>query len=313
MKNYRFTASEVIGYLRVMRPGSVVGPQQNYLHSMQSRFWKLTPRVPLPTSITRVLPSTFYACTRFDHTVPANVQISQPDDEQMTSPVSAGAMSVDEMPSRISTREQAMQDDDSEDEEQEFYDASPRGADRESSAIADAKYGLSNYSIPIQPRKAPTSASSGRTVEKTYTTSSSSTLVEWKRSTTGSNGSLASTTSNTPNYASSTYTPANVMRNNYFSSNSTINSGNGVTNTTTSTSSYSSTTRYNLRSSGSRNGTTSALLQDLGKLTTSYDKTAAAAAAAIANDEFDPASFVVTGRTTAPSSAGTARDQSRAR
>jgi cell division cycle 14 len=31
MKHYKFTASEVIGLLRVLRPGSVVGPQQNYL------------------------------------------------------------------------------------------------------------------------------------------------------------------------------------------------------------------------------------------------------------------------------------------
>ena len=31
MKTYHFTASDVISYLRVMRPGSVVGPQQNYL------------------------------------------------------------------------------------------------------------------------------------------------------------------------------------------------------------------------------------------------------------------------------------------
>lgn len=31
MKKYKFTASEVIAFLRIMRPGSVVGPQQNYL------------------------------------------------------------------------------------------------------------------------------------------------------------------------------------------------------------------------------------------------------------------------------------------
>jgi cell division cycle 14 len=31
MKNYRFTAAEVIAWLRICRPGSVIGPQQNYL------------------------------------------------------------------------------------------------------------------------------------------------------------------------------------------------------------------------------------------------------------------------------------------
>eukprot|EP00834_Sanchytrium_tribonematis_P007950 NODE_814_length_3736_cov_0.382458.p2 type:complete len:358 gc:universal NODE_814_length_3736_cov_0.382458:1957-884(-) len=42
MKTYRFTASEVIGYLRLMRPGSVVGPQQNYLHAIQNDLWALS-------------------------------------------------------------------------------------------------------------------------------------------------------------------------------------------------------------------------------------------------------------------------------
>ena len=31
MKHYRFTAAEVIAWLRICRPGSVIGPQQNYL------------------------------------------------------------------------------------------------------------------------------------------------------------------------------------------------------------------------------------------------------------------------------------------
>ena len=33
MKHYQFTAAEMISYLRVMRPGSIVGPQQNYLQA----------------------------------------------------------------------------------------------------------------------------------------------------------------------------------------------------------------------------------------------------------------------------------------
>ncbi len=41
MKHYQFTANEVIAYLRVMRPGSVVGPQQQYLAAMESRMWAL--------------------------------------------------------------------------------------------------------------------------------------------------------------------------------------------------------------------------------------------------------------------------------
>lgn len=34
MKHYKFTASEVIGWIRVCRPGSVIGPQQNWLEEL---------------------------------------------------------------------------------------------------------------------------------------------------------------------------------------------------------------------------------------------------------------------------------------
>ncbi|KAJ7547929.1 hypothetical protein O6H91_08G110200 [Diphasiastrum complanatum] len=40
MKHYKFIANEVMGYLRLMRPGSVIGPQQHFLRDMQSRMWK---------------------------------------------------------------------------------------------------------------------------------------------------------------------------------------------------------------------------------------------------------------------------------
>ncbi|KAK9462991.1 dual specificity protein phosphatase [Lipomyces oligophaga] len=41
---YGFTANEVIGYMRFMRPGMVVGPQQHwlYLHQQDFREWKYT-------------------------------------------------------------------------------------------------------------------------------------------------------------------------------------------------------------------------------------------------------------------------------
>lgn len=38
MKHYRFTAEEVIGYIRVCRPGSVIGPQQNFLREVRGVF-----------------------------------------------------------------------------------------------------------------------------------------------------------------------------------------------------------------------------------------------------------------------------------
>lgn len=41
MKHYRFQAAELIGYLRVCRPGTIIGPQQYYLKEMEQRMWRL--------------------------------------------------------------------------------------------------------------------------------------------------------------------------------------------------------------------------------------------------------------------------------
>lgn len=66
MKHYRFSAAEVIGLLRVLRPGSVVGPQQNYLQSMQAKLWRLHPTTQLPPSISLLFtPPTFPTSKRF--------------------------------------------------------------------------------------------------------------------------------------------------------------------------------------------------------------------------------------------------------
>lgn len=39
MKHYRITANELIAWFRICRPGSVIGPQQQYLKEMESRMW----------------------------------------------------------------------------------------------------------------------------------------------------------------------------------------------------------------------------------------------------------------------------------
>eukprot|EP00002_Diphylleia_rotans_P016774 TRINITY_DN3258_c0_g1_i1.p1 TRINITY_DN3258_c0_g1~~TRINITY_DN3258_c0_g1_i1.p1 ORF type:complete len:415 (+),score=44.40 TRINITY_DN3258_c0_g1_i1:119-1363(+) len=56
MKHYRFTVTEVIAWIRICRPGSVIGPQQHYLQDMQHRLWKqgesfhrVSTAAPLPT------------------------------------------------------------------------------------------------------------------------------------------------------------------------------------------------------------------------------------------------------------------------
>ena len=50
MKHYGFTAHECIGWLRIVRPGSVIGPQQQYLHWAEEhvRKFKQTERSNLP-------------------------------------------------------------------------------------------------------------------------------------------------------------------------------------------------------------------------------------------------------------------------
>lgn len=40
MKHYGFTSKEVIGWMRICRPGSVIGPQQQYLDAMQDYLFK---------------------------------------------------------------------------------------------------------------------------------------------------------------------------------------------------------------------------------------------------------------------------------
>lgn len=40
MKHYGFTAPEVIGWIRICRPGSIIGPQQQYLCEIQNEMWR---------------------------------------------------------------------------------------------------------------------------------------------------------------------------------------------------------------------------------------------------------------------------------
>ncbi|XP_071755610.1 dual specificity protein phosphatase CDC14AB isoform X2 [Centroberyx gerrardi] len=39
MKHYRFTAGETIAWIRICRPGSVIGPQQHFLEEKQAALW----------------------------------------------------------------------------------------------------------------------------------------------------------------------------------------------------------------------------------------------------------------------------------
>ncbi|KAI5101153.1 dual specificity protein phosphatase CDC14AB isoform X2 [Silurus meridionalis] len=39
MKHYRFTAAETIAWIRICRPGSIIGPQQHFLEEKQTNLW----------------------------------------------------------------------------------------------------------------------------------------------------------------------------------------------------------------------------------------------------------------------------------
>lgn len=39
MKHYKFTAREVIGWMRICRPGMVIGPQQHFLQDVEQQMW----------------------------------------------------------------------------------------------------------------------------------------------------------------------------------------------------------------------------------------------------------------------------------
>jgi cell division cycle 14 len=42
MKHYRFCAADFIGWIRVLRPGSILGPQQQFLLQMQKSMFRET-------------------------------------------------------------------------------------------------------------------------------------------------------------------------------------------------------------------------------------------------------------------------------
>jgi cell division cycle 14 len=39
MKHYKFSAAEAIGWMRICRPGMVIGPQQHFLQDLEQRMW----------------------------------------------------------------------------------------------------------------------------------------------------------------------------------------------------------------------------------------------------------------------------------
>ncbi|NP_001101188.2 dual specificity protein phosphatase CDC14A isoform 2 [Rattus norvegicus] len=65
MKHYRFTHAEIIAWIRICRPGSIIGPQQHFLEEKQASLWvqgdifrsKLKNRPSSEGSITKIISS----------------------------------------------------------------------------------------------------------------------------------------------------------------------------------------------------------------------------------------------------------------
>ncbi|KAI2507274.1 Dual specificity protein phosphatase [Fragilaria crotonensis] len=56
MKHYKFTAAEAIGWMRICRPGMVIGPQQQFLKDIEQRMWHEGDAMKLePTKDARLL------------------------------------------------------------------------------------------------------------------------------------------------------------------------------------------------------------------------------------------------------------------
>ena len=47
MKHYQFPAAAFIGWIRIARPGSILGPQQNYLIDMEKSMREESAKSPI--------------------------------------------------------------------------------------------------------------------------------------------------------------------------------------------------------------------------------------------------------------------------
>ncbi|KAI4164298.1 MAG: hypothetical protein LQ342_001944 [Letrouitia transgressa] len=77
-----FTANEVIGYMRFMRPGMVVGPQQHWLHIYQGKFREWWWEDTIKEKLAAVLPSTPRNIHRQRYETSGNSQPITPPSQQ---------------------------------------------------------------------------------------------------------------------------------------------------------------------------------------------------------------------------------------
>lgn len=67
MKHYKFTAAEIIGWMRICRPGCVIGPQQHFMKEMEQQMWQegdaMRARVQRPIAMSKSSQSTLVTAT----------------------------------------------------------------------------------------------------------------------------------------------------------------------------------------------------------------------------------------------------------
>ena len=56
MKQFQLKAKPSIGYLRWMRPGSIIGPQQQFLQENETRLWRMGKMMPAKATATGAFP-----------------------------------------------------------------------------------------------------------------------------------------------------------------------------------------------------------------------------------------------------------------
>lgn len=65
MKHYHFPAADFIGWIRIARPGSILGPQQYYLNERQNEMWNQGRNSPIWKSVKPLVDEIENINTRF--------------------------------------------------------------------------------------------------------------------------------------------------------------------------------------------------------------------------------------------------------
>ena len=102
-----FTANEIIAFMRFMRPGMVVGPQQHWLHLNQGTFREWWWEDTIKEKLALILPSTPTKPLRHKHDVASNGQTATPPNgSQQVKRSALGEMTSNEMNSALNTTDE---------------------------------------------------------------------------------------------------------------------------------------------------------------------------------------------------------------